>query len=206
MQITMPEWLTRAELDPASIDTKNRRVKVTWSTGATVRRDGEMLGQPYYEELDMSPGAVRMGRLQSGTCPVTRGHESDLGGVIGVVESASLDNGIGEAWLRFSRRAEVDPIWQDVQDKILRNVSLGAVPFKAKVVGTHADGLKIIRLTDWEPRAIGVVPLGADPGAVIRGAGQTVCELEDPQEQPASRPGPAVRLLRLALEITQETL
>ena len=53
---------TRAQFIPSSVDTENRSVEVTWTTGAPVLR--RTLGGSYYEELSLGD-AVNMERLNN---------------------------------------------------------------------------------------------------------------------------------------------
>ena len=79
-----------------------------------------------------------------------------------------MAGGRAVATVRFSRRADVEPIWQDVQDGILRNVSVGA-KIHAFTQTDATETTPMTRLaTDWEPFEISAVPVGADPGAQIR--------------------------------------
>jgi phage major head subunit gpT-like protein len=144
---------------------QERRARVVWYSGAAVERSD--LAGPYTLEFDMRPEAARLDRLNAGA-PVLAAHRSeDLDAVIGVVERAWIDGGRGLAQVRFSRRPDVDPIWQDIQDGIIRNVSMGVLIHKREEVTDQAGGRKY-RAVDWEPVEISVVPVGADAGAGIR--------------------------------------
>jgi hypothetical protein len=141
---------------------QERLARVVWYSGAAVERSD--LAGPYTLEFDMRPEAVRLDRLNAGA-PVLAAHQSDdLDAVIGVVERAWIDGGRGLAQVRFSRRPDVDPIWQDIQDGIIRNVSMGVLIHKREEVTDQAGGRKY-RAVDWEPVEISVVPVGADAGA-----------------------------------------
>ncbi|MFO1156633.1 MAG: hypothetical protein U1E43_07640 [Rhodospirillales bacterium] len=162
---------------PEADDAAARTVEVVWSTGARVRRDSFWDG-PYYEELDMSPGAVDLGRLNGGA-PVLDAHRAySLSGIIGVVERAWLENGEGRAVLRFSDRDDVTPIWDDVRAGIIRNVSVG-YEVRRFEQSESDDGIPIFRATDWAPVEISLVPIGADPRAGTRGGVEPLfpCEL-----------------------------
>src|ERR1700733_5261527 len=120
IQIPMQTRLARVDTSDAGSRTAN----ITWSTGAAVRRVDQN-GEPWIEELSMNPAHVRMGRMQSGA-PLLNTHQRyDVSSVLGVVESAKVDGTKGTATVRFSKRPDVDPIFQDVKDKIIRNVSVG---------------------------------------------------------------------------------
>jgi len=74
----------------------------------------------------MDPAHVRLDRINSGG-PVLDSHSGwSLANVLGVVEdgSAKMVGKKGVATLRFSRRADVDPVWTDISDRVIRNVSV----------------------------------------------------------------------------------
>ncbi|MHC0055719.1 hypothetical protein [Actibacterium sp. D379-3] len=124
--IEIPALRRMAELAPNSADTNARTVEVIWSAGARVRRS-TLFGEPYDEELSLDPEHVRLDRLNAGA-PFLKVHEVDtLDAVIGSVVpgSARIENGRGIAQVRISERADVEPIWRDVQAGHIRAVSIG---------------------------------------------------------------------------------
>lgn len=162
----IPRHILQAELAAEKSDNGERIANLKWYTGATVRRlswDGT-----YYLTLSMEPSHVRMDRLKSGKAPLLNSHSDyNLSDVIGVIESADLK---GDARVRFSNRDEVTPIWQDVQDGILRNASVGAAIYKLKDITEKSDEdgkeqPKSYLATDWEPMEVSLVPIGADANA-----------------------------------------
>lgn len=160
---------------PRTLDAEKRTVEVDWTTGASVRRRGRlpdgMYGE-YIEELSLDPAHVDLGRLNGGAAPLLNSHNSwDLGDVIGVVELAAVDGKRGTATLRFSDRAEVEPIFRDVANGILRNISVGYQIKSAEWVASDGKSLPIQRATLWEPMELSIVPMPADPGAQVRAAG-----------------------------------
>ena len=109
-----------------TINDENRTCNLVWTTGGKVRRYDYMRGRFYVEELPVSSECVRMERLTSGRAPFLNSHcRYDLSDQLGVVESASIENGQGIATARFSKREEVNAIWQDVKEGIIRNISVG---------------------------------------------------------------------------------
>lgn len=171
---------------PETADTEKRTVELTWTTGARVRRRSFFDGT-FDEELSLEDGAVRLGRLNEGA-PFLNAHAAyDLGGVIGVVERAWIEGEgaqrKGRAVVRMSDRADVEPIWQDIRNKIIRNVSVGYAVRKYQIEKKEGQ-VPIYRAVDWEPMEISAVPVGADAGAGFRGAGDDVstCILEGDDE------------------------
>jgi hypothetical protein len=81
-----------------------------------VRRN-PFFGDPFDEERAMGPRAVRLDRLNAGA-PLLKVHDASvLDSIIGSVVpgSARVENGRGIARDCFSERAEVEPLWKDVE-------------------------------------------------------------------------------------------
>jgi hypothetical protein len=169
-RVEMPLQLREAPIN--SIDKATRTAVVEWTRGAGVRRYDWMRDRFYQEQLSLADGAIRMGRLDSGSAPLLDSHNQwDLRGVIGVIERAYTESGKRLASVRFSARDEVKPLFQDVQDGIIRNVSVGYIVHRIEMQAPLKDGEDwIYRVVDWEPVELSLVPIGADPGAGVRTA------------------------------------
>ncbi|WP_375572794.1 prohead protease/major capsid protein fusion protein [Seohaeicola saemankumensis] len=170
-------------LMPETVDVEARTVELVWSTGATVRRRDYWTGKPYDEVLSLEAGHVDLSRLNGGA-PLLNTHGAhDLGQVLGVVERAWVETGEagaqGRARVRFSARADVEPIWRDVEAGIIRNVSVGYSVRRFEI--TEQEGqVPIWRAVDWQPMELSAVPVGADAAAGFRGSGvpEIFCQLE----------------------------
>ena len=190
----------RAAVRPGSVDVDARTVELTWTTGAKGRRWSWDVGS-YMEELEVSDAAVRLDRLNNGA-PFLNAHNSyDLDDVIGVVEKAWIDGSEGRALVRFSKRDDVEQIFKDVQDGILRNISVGYAVHRYEVTESDDDKLPTYLAVDWEPLELSLVPIGFDDGGKFRSAksaddyqGQrfnTIFEVREatkPSEEPAAVP------------------
>jgi phage head maturation protease len=157
-----------AAVRPATLDESARTVEVVWTTGQRVRR-GRLFAEPFDEELEVTGDALRLERLNGGA-PVLDSHDSfELRNVIGVVEPGSvrIEGGRGTARLRFSERADVDPIYQDIRAGIIRNVSVGYRVHRVTIEEREGD-VDLVRVVDWEPMEISMVAVGADPAAQVR--------------------------------------
>ena len=105
--------------------------------------------------------------------------------MIGVVERAWIAREgealVGRATVRFSDRADVEPIWRDVASGIVRNVSVGYAVRSYEI--TETDGQPPVwRAVDWQPLELSAVPIGADAAAGFRAAGQP------PAAEPVTHP------------------
>jgi len=154
----------------SSVDASQRTANVVWTAGAQVRRYDWYRDRAYIEELSQEPGAVRMERLLSGRAPLLDTHSTwSLNSVLGVIDSATSPDQGGEATIRFSKRDDVEPVYQDVLDKIIGNVSVGARIHRLEMIapGVEDNDTWIYRAVDWEPYEISLVPVGADPDAGV---------------------------------------
>lgn len=175
--ITLPPLSVRAAVN--SINDHARTVELVFSTGAAVDRVDPWTGKRYREVLSMTPGHVRLDRLNAGA-PVLDTHSGfALNDVIGAVEpgSARVESGRGLATVRFSKRERVEAIWQDVRDGIIRNVSVGYRIHKFEESAAAADKVPTRTAVDWEPYEISMVPMPADTGAQVRNGQE--CEMNE---------------------------
>lgn len=169
--VDLPALAIRATITPQSIDVDARRVGVVFSTGAPVVRYDWRTGTRYIEKLSMDPAHVRLDRLNSGA-PLLDTHSAySLSDVMGVVEegSAKISGKRGMATVRFSRRDDVEPYWNDVKEKIIGSVSVGYIVHRYEETPAKDENKISTRLAvDWEPYEISMVPMPADVGARTR--------------------------------------
>jgi hypothetical protein len=167
--VDLPPLCIRA--DVASVNDEKRTVELVFSTGAGVERYDYRTGAIYLEKLSLDPKHIRLDRLQSGAAPLLDAHSAwSISDQIGVVEpdSVRLTAKEARATVRFSKRATVEPIWGDVRDGILRNISVGYLVRKYEQE-SDKDGKPVSRTaTDWEPFELSLVPMPADAGARVR--------------------------------------
>jgi hypothetical protein len=155
----------------------DRTVEVTWSTGAKGLRSDPNIGQ-YYEELEMTPAAVDMSRLNTGAAPVLASHDQSLDSVIGVVERAWLEGGMGKAMVRFADDPKSDVIWQKVKSRIIRNLSVGYSVQKYTDVSKKGDSIPTMLATRFTPSELSIVAVPFDMNAVTRNQNNELTEVE----------------------------
>ncbi|MDC7825278.1 Mu-like prophage major head subunit gpT family protein [Pseudomonas sp. BLCC-B13] len=197
-KLETPMLSLRAAVRPGTVDIEQRTVEITWTTGSRGKRWSWSIGE-YQEELEVSAAAIRLERLNNGAPFLNLHNQWELDAVIGVVERAWLEGTEGRAIIRFSSREDVDPIFRDVKDGILRNISVGYIVHRYVLVEDGEDMVPVYRAEDWEPTEISLVPVGFDDGAKVRSAktpaeyqGQRYStvfesrEADQPAEQPAA--------------------
>lgn len=177
--INLPALCVRAAL--GGVNAEARTVELTFSTGAGVLRYDYETGTRYIEKLSLDPKHVRLDRMNAGA-PLLNTHSAyTLADQLGVVEdrSASVDGKRGRATVRFSKRADVEPYYQDVLDRIIRNVSTGYAVYRyEEAPAKNAGGLPVRLAVDWEPYEVSMVPMPADFKSQVRAgdkSGTTPC-------------------------------
>jgi len=163
-----------------NVDEKSRTAELIWSTGARVKRYDWERGRYYWEELGLRDGEVILDRLNSGAPLLNTHNRYSLDDVLGVVEpgTAKVDGARGTATVRFSSREDVAPIFRDVKDKIIVNVSAGYMVHRMQETDELVDGIPVYRAVSWTPAEISLVPIGADDGAKVRGESKTTFPCE----------------------------
>lgn len=181
--VDMPPLAVRAAVQ--SVDPDARTVELIFTTGAAVERYDWWTDKRYLEVLSLDEGAVRLGRLDAGA-PVLDSHSGwGVGSILGITveNSAKLTRKDGRVTARFSRRADVEPVWQDIRDGIVKNVSVGYRIYKFVEEQGKGNALPTRTATDWEPFEVSMVPIPADAGAQVRArSGKAIetnrCEVE----------------------------
>lgn len=150
---------------PATANPKNRSIEVIWSTGAGVMRSNDWSKEPYLEILDLS--GANLDRFNNGA-PVLNSHQSrTLSDQLGVVEKAWIENDVGKATIRFSSRADVEPIFDDISSGIIRNVSIGYKVNREE--RKEREGKPdIVLVREFELFELSFVPIPADSRAQTR--------------------------------------
>lgn len=169
IQRDLPPLEIRAAVRPDSVNREARTVDVVFSTGARVKRfgwDGD-----YYEELSLEPSAVRLDFLNRGAPFLAMHNSYSLDAVVGVVESARIENGQGVATIRFASDEISEGVFRKVDAGILRFVSVGYVCHRMEMIEDSSDGVPVYRVMDWEPLEISAVSIPADKGAEYRSYG-----------------------------------
>jgi len=156
-----------------------RRREVLFYSGATVERFDFSTGESWLLRFDMDSADLS---ALTNSAPVLDGHQShETEYVVGVVESARRADDGFRAVLRFSNREDVNGLWQDVQDGILRNVSMGVQIGELVVESRPGATVKQYLAKKWKPYEISVVPIGADPNAKILSMSLTAAPSADQQ-------------------------
>jgi len=175
--------LTReCQIRAESITKDERLIKVSFSSEQPVTRQS-FFADPWTEVLGHDAQEANLERLNA-SAPVLYNHQrGDNQHRIGVVERAWLDGGKGYAELRISRRDDVAGIWQDIEDGILRNVSVAYQIDERSLVEERANSPDLYRVTSWTPMEISLVDIPADHTVGVGRTLDTTQSLKSNQEE-----------------------
>ena len=159
-----------AQIAPATLNTADLTVDVVFTTGAAVRRSSVFAGD-FIEELEVSPSAMRLERLNAGA-PVLDSHDQyRLAAILGSVVpgSARVQGGEGICRIRLSGSEDTASIIDKVRSGHIRYVSVGYhVHVFERQRRTQDAELDTLLAIDWEPVEVSLVAVPADPGAHLR--------------------------------------
>jgi len=162
----LPKLDTRAAFVPGSINEEEMTADFCASTGARGLRQ-RFWDDDFYEELEISKTAIRMGRINNGA-PFCKDHMSyTIDGQIGGIVRGWIEGGKFFIRVKFSSRDGVKGYWQDVKDGILRTVSVGYVVHEYQITDKQGE-LDVLRAVDWEPYEVSLVAIGFDDDAKVR--------------------------------------
>lgn len=149
------EFLRSLQFDKETLNEDECTVELSVSSEYPVLRE---FG---YEILDHTEESIRWERLKAGAAV----RDTHTGDQVGIIERAWIDPVTKKLrnQIRFSKNTErAKEICADVKDGIRKNVSIKYQIYKG-VVDKEVNGIRYIRITDWEPIHVSMEPDGADP-------------------------------------------
>jgi len=156
---------------PETLHEENRTVELIFTTSKPVRMIGftDKGFEEFKESLSMDPEHVDLERMKKGA-PLLNSHKaySGLKEQLGVVEDVWLSGDELRGRVRFSRRDDVEPFFQDVKDGIIKNASIGYRVYNYEDISSDDDRIRTLRAVRWEPHEISLVTVPADSSAQIK--------------------------------------
>lgn len=182
---------TSTQIRAKAIDPETRECDLSFSSEAPYERWWGI------EILGHKTGEVDLSWMASGRAPFLSNH--DTCEQIGVITRAWLDtkNGRGKAVCRFGRSERAEEEFQDAQDEVRVNVSVGYEILELELVKKEGE-VSTYRVVRWMPLEASLVSIPADMDV---GIGRSV-----DAETPAPARSPAIpRQPREEQEVTQVT-
>ena len=159
-------------VDRAALDEESRTVEMSFSSELPYQRWFGM------EILGHKDGEVDMGFIASGNAPLLVNHKQDEIPVA-VIEKAWIDSDRkGRALVRFGRNSRANEVFADVQDGILRNVSVGYQVNKMDLVSSDEKSGDTFRVTSWTPLEASLVSVPADQSVGVGRSTETIIKEE----------------------------
>lgn len=167
----------RANFSLESLNEETRTIDFVFSTGSRgVRKP--FWSDPYYEELEISEGAVDLSRMNNGAPFLLVHRQFDIDAVIGVIERSWVQDNLLYGTVRFGKDPASDQYFQKLIDGILRKVSVGYFVNKYEVTEQPND-YPVKRAISWMPIEASLVPIGFDDDAQARASERAQNELHE---------------------------
>ena len=154
---------------PESYNPASRTVEAILSAGSAVRR--------FYftEELEISAEAIDLGRVTAGICPLLDTHNQyELNAVIGRISNVRIEDNKLIGTLTFSDTEGGRAVEARVASGELRAISIGYRVTRWQITATDESDHETWRAVAWELLEASLVPVPADPNAVVRSAPGTL--------------------------------
>jgi hypothetical protein len=122
--------------------------------------------EPWIEVLGHRESEVDLSRLNGGA-PVLLNHglskTADAPMLsIGKTTRAWVENGRGHVEVKLSRRDDMKPILQDLQDGLIQNVSVGYKIIERQITKENSNSPDEFRVTKWLPMEVTLADIPAD--------------------------------------------
>lgn len=161
---TVGEWFTRTMPRAGDLDEATRTFRAVVATATPVpRRDSR---GAFLEILD--PAGLE--NEQDDDTPLLTDHRASARETVGRASGFTADGSAVHAMLRLGLADDVAPIFQRVKDGTLRHVSAGYRVTEWRE-GRDEQGQRTKTATRWRILEISLVPVPADPGAIIKRSG-----------------------------------
>jgi len=139
--------------------------RMVFYAGTPVYRYDFWSDTEYMLKFDMSADAVDISRMTN--APLLADHYRSIDRQVGVIDRAWLEGGKGMAEYRLAETADTETIRSKIAGGIIRQVSMEAIILESKDVTPKGSKMREYLATKWQPQAVALVPVGADPGAQL---------------------------------------
>lgn len=158
----------RRASDASSYSADARTVDLTAATGTRVLRwswDRDY----YWEVLDCSEGAVDLGRVERGVCPLLDAHSRwSIKDQLGKITGARFESGALITPAQFGESDAAREAEAQVSAGVIKGVSIGYRVLELTLT-EHKDGdHPVYTATRWELLEVSLCPVPADPDAGVR--------------------------------------
>jgi len=168
MQLTDIERLKLAAPDarPTTVDRAARRFVARALSGAPIRRIDPMTGRAFDLLFDMT--GADLSRFNGGVAPLLDSHqEADIDSQLGIVRRGWIEGAALLAEIELSMRPAAEALLDDLERGVVRAVSIGVELLEVRDETDREGRLARRVVTKWTPYELSLVPIPADPQAMI---------------------------------------
>lgn len=161
--------VARASIDAATINEKERTVDVIFATETPVEQ--YVLGEYGMEVLRCQPENVDLGRFETDVVPLLDSHgKCSVKEQLGKAFNPTISDGKARCTLKISKRKDVEGVWDDIKDGLIKGISCGYRVTQYMIDRTLGE-IPFYYATKWEPREISLASVPADKNSNIRFSG-----------------------------------
>ncbi|MBL1176892.1 HK97 family phage prohead protease [Pantanalinema sp. GBBB05] len=152
----------RADGSTTLVNPDTREITFAFSSEAPVKRIDWDLWEEIYEVLSHDPAHANLDRCNNGAAPLLWNHNRN--DQRGVVVKAWIDEGDrrGYATVRFGRSPAAEQLMMDVNDGIVKNVSVGYLIYEMELTKKVEGDLSTYTAINWEVFEISHCSIPAD--------------------------------------------
>lgn len=166
-----------ATLAHSSWNAEQRSINADFASGKPVLRYSWYNDEYYWEELDMSEGAIDMTRINLGAAVLKDHRQYTIDAQVGITTKGWVEDGVAVCSMRLSERDDLAGFRKDVEDKILKNISVGYEIIEYDRISPKKKGeYPVYRAVKWSPIEVSFVAIPADETVGVR-------SLEDVKKQ-----------------------
>lgn len=166
------EFLCRTMPRVGDLDEESRTFRAIVATSTPVaRRDAK---GPFLEILDPSG----LERKADDDWPLLADHKQSARETVGRASDLVIDGPSITASLRLGMADDIEPIFQRVRDGVIRHVSAGYRVLQW-AESRNPDGTRVKTATRWRLLEVSLVPIPADPLAIIHRSAEMPFDLEN---------------------------
>lgn len=163
--------LGRAIVQPTTLNEEAREVEVVFATETPVTR---YEWEDYDEVLSCEQSAIRWERINKGLPVIDCHNDYSIRNQLGKTVKVWINERKELcAVIRFSKRADVEELFQDIKDGIITDISVGYRVYKFEKEPQGEGQRPIYRAIDWMPTEISFAPVPADINSGVRSDNST---------------------------------
>jgi hypothetical protein len=172
----------RAEIDTNSINKDTKTFDVVFATENPILRNYWWAEEKFYEVLVCDRRNMVCDRLDGGLVPLLDTHNNySITNQYGIERNWKIENKECRATIEYTSQTQKQDLWPDIENKVIRNVSVWPRILKYERIPNAQDpinGIPTYRAVLWEAMEISLCPVQVDSKSSTRSEDANTHEIE----------------------------